>query len=63
MFSLNKRHEVHLDFVKATDFLGTIYRAYEDLITVDPVNRLDHLMNYDTILERSENVSNDLRLK
>ena len=31
MLSLNDRHQIHLDFVTATDFLGRIYRAYEDL--------------------------------
>ena len=39
--------EVHADFVKATDFLSTIFRAYEDLINVDCVNRLEHMKNCD----------------
>ena len=39
------RQLVHDDFVKATDFLGTTYRAYEQLIIVDPSNRLDHITN------------------
>ena len=38
MLMLCDRHSVHLDFVKATDFLGVIFRADEDLILADPVN-------------------------
>ena len=36
---------IHNDFVKATDFLGTMYRAYKDLINTDPNNRLEHTSN------------------
>ena len=50
MLSLNDRHQVHLDFVTSVDFLGTIYRAYEDLITADPANWLGHMTNCDIIL-------------
>ena len=32
MFSLNNRHQIHLNLVTGTDFLGKTYRAYEDLI-------------------------------
>ena len=39
------RQLIHDDFVKATDFLGTTYRVYEQLIIVDPNNRLDHMTN------------------
>ena len=39
------RQLIHDDFVKATDFLGTTYRVYEQLIIADPSNRLDHLTN------------------
>ena len=45
MLTCEQRKEIHLDFVKVTDFLGTIYRAYEDLINVDPSNRLEHMTN------------------
>ena len=50
MLLLNDRHQVHLDFVTSVDFLGTIYRAYEDLITADPANQLGHMTNCDIIL-------------
>ena len=50
MLLLNDRHQVHLDFVTSVDFLGTIYKAYEDLITADPANWLGHMTNYDIIL-------------
>ena len=39
------RQLIHDDFIKATDFLGTTYRAYEQLIIADPSNRLDHMTN------------------
>ena len=39
MLMLHDRHQVHLDFIKATGFLGAIFRAYEDLILADPVNQ------------------------
>ena len=48
---LNDRHQVHLDFVKATDFLGAIFRAYKDLISADPVNCTTHLTNCDMDLD------------
>ena len=43
MLMLEQRQAIHNDFVKATDFLGKIYRAYKDLINLDPVNRLEHM--------------------
>ena len=52
MLSLNDRHQIHLNFVTATDFLGKTYRAYEDLIMADPANCLAHLANPDRDLER-----------
>ena len=52
MLSLNNRHQIHLDFVTATDFLGKTYRAYEDLIMADPANCHAHLANCDKDLER-----------
>ena len=39
------RQAILNDFVKATDFLGTMYRAYEDVINMDPNNRLEHMTN------------------
>ena len=52
MLSLNDRHQIHLDFVTATDFPGKTYRAYEDLIMVDPASCHAHLANCDKDLER-----------
>ena len=50
MLSLNDRNKVHLDFITSVDFPGTIYRAYEDIITVDPASQLGQMTNYDIIL-------------
>ena len=52
MLSLNDRHQIHINLVTATDFLGKTYRAYEDLIMADPVNHHAHLANHDKDLER-----------
>ena len=51
MLSLPDRHQIHLDLVTATDFLGKTYRAYEDLIVADPANHHAHLANRDKDLE------------
>ena len=40
-----RRQLIHDYFIKPTDFLGTTYRAYEQLIIADPSNRLDHITN------------------
>ena len=50
-----QRQLIHDDFVKATDFLGTTYRAYEQLIIADPSNRLDHITNQDKALGKVRN--------
>ena len=52
MLTLEQRKEIHSDFIKATDFLGTIYRAYKDLINVDPNNRLEHMTNQNKALAK-----------
>ena len=52
MLSLNNRHQIHLDFVTATDFLGKTYRAYEDLIMANPANHHAHMAKCDEDLER-----------
>ena len=52
MLLLNNRHQIHLNFVTATDFLGKTYRAYEDLIMADPANCHAHLAKCDEDLER-----------
>ena len=41
MLTCEHRQLIHNDFVKATDFLGTTYRAYKQLINADPNNRLN----------------------
>ena len=45
MLTQEQRQLIHEDFVKATDLLGTTYRAYKQLINVDPNNRLEHMTN------------------
>ena len=45
MLTHEQRQLIHDEFVKATDLLGTTYRAYEQLINADPNNRLDHTTN------------------
>ena len=50
MLLLNDSHQVHLDFITSVNFLGTIYRVYEDLIKANPANWLDHITNCDIIL-------------
>ena len=52
MLSLNKRLQIHLNLVTATDFLGKTYRAYEDLIMADPASCHAHLANHHKDLER-----------
>ena len=55
MLTCEQRQLIHDDFVKATDFLGTTYRAYEQLIIADPSNRLDHITNWDKALGKVRN--------
>ena len=55
MLSHEQRQLIHDDFVKATDILGTTYRAYEQLIIVDPSNKLDHMINQDKALGKVRN--------
>ena len=50
MLTLEQRQKIHNDFVKVTDFLGTTYRAYKELINADPTNRLEHMTNWDKAL-------------
>ena len=45
MLTHEQRQLIQEDFVEATDFLGTTYRAYEQLINTDPSNRLHHMTN------------------
>ena len=50
MLTLEQRQKIHNDFVKVTDFLGTNYRAYKELINIGPNNRLEHMSNGDKAL-------------
>ena len=45
MLTHMQRQLIHEDFIEATDFLSTTYRAYKQLINTDPSNRLDHMTN------------------
>ena len=55
MLTCEQRQLIHEDFVKATDLSGTTYRAYEQLINVDPNNRLEHMTNQDKALGQIRN--------
>ena len=55
MLTHEQRQLIHEDFIKSTDFLGTTYRAYKQLINTDPSNRLDHMTNQDMALGRIRN--------
>ena len=55
MLTHEQRQLIHEDFIRATDFLGTTYRAYEQLINTDPSNRLDHMNNQDMALGKVRN--------
>ena len=51
MLLLNDRHPVHLNFITSLDFLGTIYRAYEDLVTTNHSQPwLGYIANCDVII-------------
>ena len=52
MLSRQDRHRIHLDFVDATDYYSSIFRAYEDLISVDPANRASILTHRDADMEK-----------
>ena len=52
MLSLQDHNKIHEDFIEATDFLGKMYRAHEDLIVADPANCIAHLKSCDEDLER-----------
>ena len=55
MLSLQDCNKIHEDFIEATDFLGKMYQAHEDLIMADPANCITHLKSYDKDLERVRN--------
>ena len=52
MLSLQDCNKIHEDLIEATDFLGKIYQAHEDLIVADPANCITHLKSCDEDLER-----------
>ena len=55
MLTHEQRQLIHDDFIKATDILGTTYKAYEQLIIADPSNRLDHMTSQDKALGKVRN--------
>ena len=50
--SLQDRNKIHEDIIEATNFLGKMYQAHEDLIMADPANHIAHVKSYDKDLER-----------
>ena len=52
VLSLQDRNQIHEDYIAATNFLGRLYRAHEDLIVADPANCIIHLQSCDKDLER-----------
>ena len=52
MLSLQDCNKIHEDFIEATDILGKMYQAHEDLIMADPTNCIAHLKSHDEDLER-----------
>ena len=49
---MQDRNRIHEDYIVATNFLGRLYRAHEDLIVADPANHITHLQSHDEDLER-----------
>ena len=52
MLSLQYHNKIHEDFIEATNFVGKMYQAHEDLIVADPANHITHLKSCDEDLER-----------
>ena len=52
MLSLQDHNKIHEDFIEATNFLGKMYQAHEDLIVADPANHITHFKSCDEDLER-----------
>ena len=52
MLSLQDCNKIYEGFIEATDFLGKMYQAHEDLIMAYPANCIAHLKSHDKDLER-----------
>ena len=52
VLSLQDHNRIHEDYIVATNFLGRLYRAHEDLVVADPANCIAHLQSHDEDLER-----------
>ena len=52
MLLLQNCNKIHEDFIEATDFLGKMYQAHEDLILANPANCITHFKSCDKDLER-----------
>ena len=52
VLTLQDHNRIHEDYIVATNFLGRLYRAHEDLIVADPANHITHLRSCDEDLER-----------
>ena len=51
VLSLQDRNWIHEDYIEATNFLGRLYRAHNELIVADPANCIICLQNRDEDLE------------
>ena len=49
---MQDRNRIHEDYIVATNILGRLYQAHEDLIVADPANCITHLQSCDEDLER-----------
>ena len=49
---MQDRNQIHEDYIVATNFLGRLYQAHEDLVVADPANHITHLQSHDEVLER-----------
>ena len=52
VLSLQDCNRIHEDYIVATNFLGRLYQAHEDLIVADPAKHIIHLRSCDDDLER-----------
>ena len=52
VLSLQDHNRIHKDYIAATNFLGRLYQAHEDLVMADPANHITHLWSHDKNLER-----------
>ena len=52
VLSLQDCNRIHEDYIVATNFLGRLYQAHEDLIVADTANHITHPWSHDKDLER-----------